>query len=93
MKEAAEYTGLSSRTIRRRIADGSITGRRFGSQTIRVNLAELDQLGEIVPVSVSAQASWPTDAQPTNTTKPSPQSHTGKHTHTRPSPRRRGEAS
>lgn len=44
LAEAAEYLQISPRTIRRRIADGSLTGYRLGSRIIRVDLAEVDSL-------------------------------------------------
>jgi excisionase family DNA binding protein len=40
--EAAEYLGVTSRTIRQMIADGRITGYRSGSRLIRVDLDEID---------------------------------------------------
>ncbi|MHD0278839.1 helix-turn-helix transcriptional regulator [Rhodococcus aetherivorans] len=39
---AAEYAGVCSKTIRRRISDGTITGYRFGPRLIRVDLDEID---------------------------------------------------
>jgi excisionase family DNA binding protein len=47
--EAAEYASVSVRTIRRRIADGSITGYRFGARLIRVDLDELDAAMRTIP--------------------------------------------
>jgi hypothetical protein len=38
----AEYAHCSPKTIRRRIADGSLTGFRFGPRAIRVDLNEVD---------------------------------------------------
>ncbi len=40
--EAGYYAGTSARTIRRRIADGTLTGYRFGPRMIRVDMDELD---------------------------------------------------
>lgn len=41
--EAAAYYGTSTRTIRRRISDGTLTGFRLpGSRLIRVDLDELE---------------------------------------------------
>ncbi|WP_432793974.1 helix-turn-helix transcriptional regulator [Rhodococcus ruber] len=40
--QAAEYAGVCSKTIRRRISDGTITGYRFGPRLIRVDLDEID---------------------------------------------------
>lgn len=42
--DAAQYLGCNTKTVRRRIADGSLTGYRFGSRLIRVDLAEVDAL-------------------------------------------------
>ena len=41
---AAEIYGVSSKTIRRWIAAGRITGYRFGPRMLRVDLDELDSL-------------------------------------------------
>lgn len=46
--EAADALGVSVKTIRRRIADGSLDARRIGPRLIRVRLADLDDLG--VPI-------------------------------------------
>jgi excisionase family DNA binding protein len=40
---AAAYCGLHPRTIRRRIADGTLTGHRAGPRVIRVDLNEVDE--------------------------------------------------
>jgi len=40
---AADYVPCSTKTIRRRIADGSLTGYRFGRK-ILVDLDEVDEL-------------------------------------------------
>jgi excisionase family DNA binding protein len=42
--EAAAAVEMSTRTIRRYVADGLITGYRIGPRAIRVDLAEIDQL-------------------------------------------------
>lgn len=44
INQAAEYAGVSTKTIRRRIADSSLTGYRMGPRLIRVDLDELDRL-------------------------------------------------
>lgn len=41
---AAEYAGVSTKTIRRYIASGRLTGYRIGPRLIRVDLAELDAM-------------------------------------------------
>ncbi len=49
--EAAAHASCNPRTIRRRIADGSITGYRMGPRIIRVDLAELDNLLTAIPTA------------------------------------------
>lgn len=46
---AAEYIGVSEKTIRRMIAEGQITGYRMGKRLIRVDLDELDALMRPIP--------------------------------------------
>jgi len=45
MEEAARYLGVSAKTIRRRITDGSIRAKKFGPRTIRVDMDSLEQSG------------------------------------------------
>lgn len=52
---AAEYAAVHPRTIRRRVADGSLTGYRFGPRVIRVSLDEVD--GLLRPVRAAGAAS------------------------------------
>lgn len=52
--DAAEFAGVNPKTIRRRIADGSLTGYRMGPRLIRVDLAELDALLRPIPTAGSA---------------------------------------
>ena len=40
--EAAEYVGVTTRTIRQWIAEGRITGYRINERLIRVDLNEID---------------------------------------------------
>ncbi|WP_165164879.1 helix-turn-helix domain-containing protein [Corynebacterium qintianiae] len=49
LKEAAEYTGLSVRTLRRRIQDGALTAARSGRE-YRVKCDDLDAMFQ--PVNV-----------------------------------------
>lgn len=49
ISEAAEYAAVSPKTIRRRIADGSLTAYRMGPRLIRVDLAEIDNLLQRIP--------------------------------------------
>lgn len=44
LAEAAEAHAVSVKTLRRRIADGTITGYRFGPKIIRVDLDEVAAL-------------------------------------------------
>lgn len=48
IKTAALYAEVCERTIRRRIADGTLTGYRFG-RVIRVDLDELDAALRPIP--------------------------------------------
>lgn len=49
LAEAAAYTGFSTKTLRRRISDGSLTGYRAGPREIRVDVDELDALFRPIP--------------------------------------------
>lgn len=40
--DAAEYLGVTPRTIRQMIADGRLTGYRNGPRLVRVDLNEVD---------------------------------------------------
>jgi excisionase family DNA binding protein len=40
--EAAEYLGVTTRTIRQMIADGRLTGYRSGARLVRIDLNQLD---------------------------------------------------
>jgi excisionase family DNA binding protein len=42
LTEAAEYLGVTDRTIRQMIADGRLTGYRCSTRLVRVDLNELD---------------------------------------------------
>ena len=49
ISSAAEYVGVSTKTIRRWIAAGHITGYRTGPRLIRVDAAELDAMLRPIP--------------------------------------------
>jgi excisionase family DNA binding protein len=49
LSDAAEYRGVHPRTIRRMIAAGQLTGYRFGSCVIRVDLNQIDALTVRIP--------------------------------------------
>jgi excisionase family DNA binding protein len=42
VNEAAEYLGVSTRTIRQMIVDGRLTGYKSGTRLVRLRLEELD---------------------------------------------------
>ena len=48
---AAEYAATSTKTIRRRIACGDLTGYRMGPRLIRVDLTELDAMMRPIPTA------------------------------------------
>ena len=48
LERAAAYLDTSERAIRRSIAEGRITGYRFGPRLIRVDLDEIDT--KLVPI-------------------------------------------
>ncbi|WP_144872421.1 helix-turn-helix domain-containing protein [Microbacterium sp. 1.5R] len=45
MEDAARYLGVSSKTIRRRITDGSIRAKKFGPRLVRVDMKQLESFG------------------------------------------------
>jgi excisionase family DNA binding protein len=49
VREAAALTGVSRDTIRRRIADGTLTGYKLGKQIVRIDLDELEELFVTTP--------------------------------------------
>ena len=50
LAQAAQRTKLSTRTLRRRIADGSLPAYRVGPRILRVDPDEVDQLLVQLPV-------------------------------------------
>lgn len=40
--EAAEYLGVTGRTVRQMIADGRLTGYRLGARVVRLRRDEID---------------------------------------------------
>jgi excisionase family DNA binding protein len=47
--EQAAYADVSTRTLRRYIAQGRLTGYRVGPRLVKVDLSELDQLARPIP--------------------------------------------
>lgn len=50
---AAERAGVHPRTLRRRIADGLLTGYRCGPRLIRLDPAEVDALMRPIPTAAT----------------------------------------
>jgi excisionase family DNA binding protein len=48
---AADYLGVSTKTIRRWISSGRVVGYRAGPRLIRVDLAELDAMLRPIPTA------------------------------------------
>ena len=53
IEQASNYTGLSVKTLRRRISDGTLTGYRAGPKLVRVDLNEVDAMLTPIPVGVA----------------------------------------
>lgn len=54
VQEAAVFLGVHPRTIRRRIADGTITAYRFGPRILRVDLDEVEAALRPIPTASGA---------------------------------------
>lgn len=54
VESAAEYVDVSTKTIRRWIAAGRVTGYRAGPRLIRVDLNELDAMLRPIPAAGAA---------------------------------------
>lgn len=48
---AADHLGVNPRTIRRRIADGSLPAYRIGPKILRIDPADVDRLGRRIPTA------------------------------------------
>lgn len=53
INQASEYAACSTKTIRRYIAAGRLTGYRMGKRMIRVDLNEIDALLEPIPTAAN----------------------------------------
>lgn len=51
LQEAADRTGLTTRTIRRYVATGQVTGWRVGTKSIRVTATDVDALFRPIPTA------------------------------------------
>jgi excisionase family DNA binding protein len=62
LDEAAQITALSTRTIRRRISDGTIPAYKLGKSSIRIRLDDLEKALRRIPsarMTHGASTSWP----------------------------------
>jgi excisionase family DNA binding protein len=55
LSEAADYAGCSVQTLRRRIADGTLSASRFGPRAIRVDLDELENALRPIPTAAGGR--------------------------------------
>jgi excisionase family DNA binding protein len=51
LRKGAEQYGLSERTLRRRIAEGTLPAIRVGPRSIRIAAADLERLGTPIPTA------------------------------------------
>lgn len=56
LAEAAEYLGVTDRTLRRKIASGDLPASRLGARLLRINQADLDALLRPVPTTTRGGA-------------------------------------
>jgi excisionase family DNA binding protein len=54
LAEAREHTGLSIKTLRKRIAEGSLPAYRVGPRVLRVRRVDVDSLFRRVPSASGA---------------------------------------
>lgn len=54
LAEASKLFDVSPKTLRRRIADGSLTGYRLGPRLIKVDLEEVDAILRVIPSAASS---------------------------------------
>ncbi len=59
LSEAAERTGLSIQTLRRRIANGQLAAYRSGPRVLRLDPADVDALMVRVPAMRPKVGGWP----------------------------------
>lgn len=58
LAEAAERTGLSTKTIRRRIASGVLAAYRSGPRVLRVDPNDVDRMMVRLPTMSAGPESW-----------------------------------
>jgi excisionase family DNA binding protein len=53
LTEAADYLGVHTRTIRRYIAEGRLTGYRVGPRLVKVKRVDLEKIMRVIPTAGS----------------------------------------
>ena len=56
LEKAAAFLDTSPRTVRRAIAEGRLTGYRFGPRLLRVELNDIDAMLRPIPTAASGAA-------------------------------------
>ncbi len=56
ISEAAETYGVSTKTVRRRIADGTIPARRLGPRLVRIDVRDADAALRPIPTALPGVA-------------------------------------
>lgn len=51
LEQAAAHLDVSEKTLRRRIADGTVPAYRLGHRAIRIKITDLDQLLRPIPTA------------------------------------------
>ena len=51
LEHAADYMSVCSRTVRRKVSDGELSGYRVGKRAIRVDLNEIDAKIQAMPTA------------------------------------------
>lgn len=55
LAKAAEWYGVSTRTLRRRISEGKLKAYKVGPRSIRVRAADVAALAKVIPTSGQAE--------------------------------------
>ena len=54
LKQAAEWYGVSERTLRRRVSEGQLAAVRVGPRSIRVKAEDVEALGVPIPTAAAS---------------------------------------
>jgi len=52
--QAAEHFGCSTKTLRRRISDGTLAAYRFGPKMLRLDMTEVDAVLRPIPTAATS---------------------------------------